>query len=78
MRKVNLAQARRSLRALVDEVTTGREIALLRRGKEVARLVPPRGERRRLPSLETFRRSIDLEGGALSREVVRGRADERH
>jgi antitoxin (DNA-binding transcriptional repressor) of toxin-antitoxin stability system len=77
MRKVDMAVARRNLRALVDEVASGREVALLRRGREVARLVPPPAGKRRLPSLEALRKSIRLEGEPLSRAVVRGRAEER-
>lgn len=78
MRRVSVAKARQELRSLLDEVATGEEIAVLRRGKEVARIVPPKGRSRRLPSLRAFRRSIALRGGPMSLSVVRERADGRH
>ena len=77
MRRVNVKQAREGLSALLDAVSAGEEVVLLRRGKEVARLVPPRRRAKRLPSLEGLRRSISLKGKPLSAEVLQGRLDER-
>ncbi|MGH9460304.1 MAG: type II toxin-antitoxin system Phd/YefM family antitoxin [Vicinamibacteria bacterium] len=77
MRKINVKDAREKLSALLDEVAAGEEVVLLRRGKEVARLVPPRARGKRLPGLETLRRSITIKGRPLSEEVTRGRRDER-
>lgn len=77
MRKINAKQARENLSALLDAVSAGEEVVLLRRGKEVARLVPPRHRAKRLPSLEGLRRSMTVKGMPLSEEVVRGRLDER-
>lgn len=77
MRKVNVKQARENLSALLDEVAAGGEVVLLRRGKEVARLVPPRTQVKRLPSLADFRKSITVQVDPLSVEVCRGREDER-
>jgi antitoxin (DNA-binding transcriptional repressor) of toxin-antitoxin stability system len=62
---------------LLDEVAAGKEIAILRRGKEVARLVPAPARRRRLPSRESFRKSITLEGEPMSVAVIRARRVER-
>ncbi len=76
MRKINVKEARDNLSALLDAVAAGEEVVLLRRGKEVARLVPPRARAKRLPSLEALRRSITVKGKTLSEEVLRGR-DER-
>jgi prevent-host-death family protein len=78
MRRVSVAKARQQLRSLLDEAATGEEVAVLRRGKEVARIVPPKNLSRRLPSLRAFRRSITLRGAAMSRSVVRERADGRY
>lgn len=78
MRRVSVAEARQQLRSLLDEVATGEEVAVLRRGKEVARIVPPKGRPRRLPSLGVFRRSIVLRGAPMSISVVRERADGRY
>lgn len=79
MLNVNVRQARENLSSLLDRVAAGEEVIILRRGKEAARLVPPKsGKRRRLPTLEAFRRSITLKGNALSAEVIRGRRKERY
>lgn len=75
---MNVAEARQRLRSLLDEVAAGEEVAVLRRGKEVARLVPPKGHPRRLPGLAAFRRSIVLRGSPMSTSVVRRRADGRY
>ena len=75
---VSIREARENFRSLLDRVAAGEEISLLRRGKEVARLSPPRGARRKLPSLDAFRRSISVKGSPLSEEVVRGRREERY
>lgn len=78
MASVSIKQARENFRSLLNRVAAGEEIFLLRRGKEVARLSPPRGARQKLPSLDAFRRSISVKGRPLSDEVVRGRREERY
>jgi prevent-host-death family protein len=78
VRKVGVVEARQRLRALLDEVAAGKQVCVLRRGKEVARLVPPKGRRQRLPSLRAFRQSLRVRGEALSATVVRTRADARY
>lgn len=45
MRTVNEAEVKENLDALLDEVAQGAHIAITRRGKEVARLVPSEGPR---------------------------------
>lgn len=75
---MSVAEARQQLRSLLDEVATGEEVAVLRRGKEVAHIVPPKGRSRRLPSLGVFRRSIVLRGAPMSISDVRERADGRY
>ena len=78
MTTVSIKEARENMKSLLDRVAAGEEIALLRRGREVARLVPPRTRRRRLPSLEVFRRAVAVGGRPLSAEVARGRREERY
>ncbi len=78
MHQVSVAEARRRLRSLLAEVAAGKAVAVLRRGKEVARLVPPRRDSRRLPRLGAFRRSVALRGGPLSQDVIRERRAERY
>ena len=78
MTNISIKEARENFRSLLDRVAAGEEIALLRRGREVARLIPPKTARRRLPNLEAFRKAIAVKGRTLSKEVVRGRRDERY
>ena len=78
MRKVSVKEARENLRELIEQVAAGEEVILLRRGKEVARLVPPQRSRRKLPSLESLRASIHPKGKALSKEVISAREKERY
>ncbi len=79
MRGVSVKQARETLRKLLDEVEAGGEVLILRRGKEIARLVPAARRRRRtFPDLRKFRASIRAKGEPLSRTVVRSRRAERY
>ena len=78
MKAVNVAEARCRLKALLDEVSSGHEVSLVRRGREVARLVPPRRRGRRLPALGSFRASIRVTGEPVSEAVVRARRDARY
>ena len=55
MRTVNEAEVKENLDALLDEVARGAQIAITRRGKEVARLVPI--ERPRISREEFLRRA---------------------
>ncbi len=78
MASASIKEARENLRSLPERVAAGEEISLLHRGKEVARLSPPRGSRRKLQSLDAFRRSISVKGPPLSGEVAKGRRKERY
>ncbi len=46
MAAVNLADAKARLSELVDRVEAGESVDILRRGKLVARLTPPEGEKK--------------------------------
>jgi len=79
MTRVSVKQARESFRKLLDEVEAGGQVVILRRGKEVARLVPPaRSRRRPLPDLRAFRASIRVKGEPLSSTVIRARREDRY
>ena len=78
MKTVSVAEARRRFKALLDEVSSGHQVAVIRRGREVARLVPPDRAGRRLPALGAFRASIRVAGGPVSRIVVRARREARY
>ena len=78
MKTVNVAEARRTFKALLDEVSSGHEVSVVRRGCEVARLVPPKRARRRLPPLGSFRASLRVMGEPVSRTVIRARREARY
>ena len=79
MTEISIKKARSELSSLLRRVEKGEEVIILRRGKEVARLVPAKGARTRLlPSLKEFRASIRVKGEPLSRTVVRMRGEERY
>jgi prevent-host-death family protein len=76
--EINVKDARSRLRSLLDRVEVGDEVIILRRGKEVARLVPPEGEGKPLPSLKEFRASIRIIGEPLIDTVIQEREEERY
>ena len=76
---INLKEARKRLSSLVDAAERGESVAITRRGKEVARLVPAAAvNRARLPHLSAFRSSIKIKGKRLSRVVIGMRAEQRY
>jgi len=76
---INLKEARRRLSELVDAAERGESVIITRRGKEVAKLVPPTAANRpQLPDLSAFRSSIKIKGKRLSRVVIAMRAEERY
>jgi len=78
MTRVSVKEARDNLKTLLDRVESGEEILILRRGKEVARLVPASQSVERLPSLREFRKSVKLQGKPMSRVVIEERRRERY
>jgi len=65
MGAVNLKEARRRLSALVQAAERGESVVITRRGKEVARIVPP--ERRPSRGFLTSRSSASPSGSKASR-----------
>lgn len=58
MRAVSEAEAKQRFDAILDEVAQGAEIAITRKGKEVARIIP--SKRPRLTDDEFLRRAAEL------------------
>lgn len=77
MVEVNVKDARGQLSALLDRVGKGEEIIIKRRGKRVAKIVPP-GNVSNLPSLKDFRASLKVQGKPLSQTVIDARKEERY
>jgi prevent-host-death family protein len=76
--EVNVEEARNRLGHLLDEVQSGEEITILRSGEEVARIVPPKRDRLRLPHLNDFRSSIRISVGSLSKMVKINKEEKRY
>ena len=78
MQTINIREARRRLSELVEAARRGESITITRRGKVVARLVPPDSAApKRFPDLTCFRESIKIEGKPLSETVIEMRGEER-
>lgn len=78
MRKVSIRDARRWLRALLDDVQEGEQIAVLRRGVEIARLVPTPRRPAPLPDLTDLRASVRVRGRPISADVIASRRSARY
>ena len=78
MVEVSVKDARDNFKAWLDRAEAGEEIVITRRGKEVARLVPPRREQKTFPDLTEFRNSITLRGEPMSETVIRQRRESRY
>lgn len=78
MARMTIREVRTNLRAVIERVAAGEEIVILRRGRAVARLVPPEREPRRFPDLTAFRASVALKGEPVSDTVIRQRRDARY
>ena len=76
--EINAKEARGKLSSLLRRVEHGDEVVVLRRGKQVARLVPFRRKEKHLPQLREFRASIRLKGKPLSTTVLQIREGERY
>lgn len=75
--EVGITRARQHFRELIRRVEAGEEVVLVRRGKKVARLVPPIRPKRKLPSLREFRASVQVDA-PISEAIVAARAAERY
>ena len=76
MRTAGVREARQNLSALLDEVKNGREVLITEHGRPVAKLVPPdRPQRKGVPNLAAFRRSMPILDPPLSTLVDEERED---
>lgn len=72
---MKVREARQQFCQLLDRVEKGEEVIIRRRGRIVARLVPPGPASPSLPDLREFRQSIPLSGPGLSETVRREREE---
>jgi prevent-host-death family protein len=76
--EINAKEARGKLSSLLKKVEKGDEIVVVRRGKQVARLIPFQRKEKHLPQLRTFRASIRIKGKPLSATVSHSREGARY
>jgi prevent-host-death family protein len=77
--RVSIREVRQRLRHLLEQVQSGDEVIVLRRGVEVGRLVrPERTKAPPLPDLSGLRASVKLRGRALSKDLTEGRRSSRY
>lgn len=75
MVRVGIKEARSTLSQLLERVRSGEEVILLSRGKEIARLMPTRPRRKRLPAMARFRSSLRVKGIPMSGEIAKAREE---
>jgi prevent-host-death family protein len=63
MKEVGAFEAKNTLSALLDQVERGEEIIITRHGREVARLVPPKGVVNRETAREAAQRIREMSRG---------------
>ena len=79
MHTVTAREARKIFSSLLDETEHGVVVSITRRGREVARLVPPETvESGEFPDMTEFRDSIKVKGTPTSQVVVEMRNEERY
>ena len=74
---MNVREVRESLREVLDRVRDGEEISILRRGEEVARLVPPSREATAVADLSAQRDALVVKGETPSQALAALRAEAR-
>ena len=77
---INLKEARRRLSDLVRAAEHGETVTITRRGKVVARLVPPETQpaAKKAPDLTEFRASLRVKGKPMSQVVIDMRREARY
>jgi prevent-host-death family protein len=79
MKTISATEAHKHFYQILDQVEQGETIIVQRRGKPIARLVPPPPKvRKGFPNLSKFRASIKVKGKPLSQEASDARDEERY
>jgi antitoxin (DNA-binding transcriptional repressor) of toxin-antitoxin stability system len=73
MTQITIEEANKNLYNLLEKVAKGEQFVLMKEGKEVARILPPQQAKKVFPSLNSFRKSIALKGGAMSNTILEER-----
>lgn len=78
MLEINIKELRDQLAQFINQVEAGEEIAITRRGKVVARLLPAPKMPPQFPDLTEFRASIKLKGEGMSETIIKERREARY
>ncbi len=79
MLEINIKELRNQLAQIITQVEAGEEVAITRRGKVVARLLPPPpAAPKQFPDLTEFRASIKLRGEGVSETLIKERREARY
>ncbi len=76
--EISAKEARGKLSSLLKKVEKGDEIVVVRRGKQVARLIPFQRKEKHLPQLREFRASIKIKGKPISATISNSRGEARY
>jgi len=76
--EISAKEARGKLSSLLKKVEKEDEIVVVRRGKQVARLIPFQKKEKHLPQLREFRASIKIKGKPLSATISNSRGETRY
>ena len=76
--EVNVKEARAKLSTLLNKAEKGEDVVILRRGKQIVRLVAVDKINKHLPDLSKFRNSIKLKGQPLSSIIKQDREEGRY
>ncbi len=78
MQSISVRDARAHLADIIAQVSTGQAVAITRRGREVARIVPAAQAVRPLPSRASTRAAMVKHGAKVTRSTVAAlRSEER-
>lgn len=79
MIQVNARDARQRWAKLINSAQAGETIEITRRGKTVARIVPPRSTpHRKMPDLTAFHKTLKMTGEPMSQTVIQQRNEARY
>ena len=77
MKIVSVREMRDHIGKVLAEAEQGETVVIKRHGREIAKLGPLETQTAGLPSMKALRKRISRKGGALSRDIVDARAQER-
>lgn len=75
--KLGVKELRLRISEVLERVSHGEEVTILKRGRPAARIVPAKPRSKRLPPLDDFRASLHVTGKSLSQYVIEERDQER-